>query len=221
MDSYKKYGYLDMAPNKKKRKTSASRPAQGGSGSPLIFWIVPFIVINVLIFFLVTAEPSFEITLDDNDGYESATVTVKLLTHFPRKSFDVSFASEPLEMEKVSGNTYTATVDTNGTVEVSVTNLNGMSKTSYDTVNTIDDAPPVVSEYQRTSESVSLFFEDDQSGVDFASVYALDHDGATVTPSLLDEGESFVTFNFTSGSLEVHVKDKAGHESVAVFDRPE
>ena len=221
MASYKNYGNLNVASNKKKQSKASHQPGKGGSGNLFLFWILPFIVINLLIFFIVTAEPNFEITIEDNGSYESADVTVKLLTHYPRKSFEVSFASEPLEMEKTAHNTYKATVTTNGTIEVSVTNINGMNKTSYETVNTIDDAPPVVSEYQRTSDSVSMFFEDDQSGVDFGSVYALDHNGETVTPSLLDEGESFVSFNFTSASLEVHVKDKAGHESVTIFDRPE
>lgn len=220
MDSYKDYDYLNVAPNKKKRKSASVHSSKNKNRDSLLLWILPFIAVNLFIFFAVTSEPDFEISIEDNGGYETADVTVKLLTHFPRKSFDVSFASAPLEMEKISGNTYKATVSTNGTVEVSVTNLNGMNKTSYDTVNTIDDAPPVVSEYQRTSESVSMFFEDDQSGVDFTSIYAIGHDGATVTPSLLDEGESFVSFNYTSESLEVHVKDKAGHESVAIFERP-
>ena len=220
MGTYRDYGNLNVASNKKKKQAS-HRPTAGGSGNLFLFWILPFIVINLFIFFLVTAEPNFEIAIEDNGGYETADVTVKLLSHFPRKSFDVSFASQPLEMEKVSRNTYKATVTTNGTVEVSVTNINGMNKTSYETVNTIDDAPPVVSEYQRTSDSVSMFFEDDQSGVDFGSIYAVTAGGDNVTPSLLDEGESFVTFNFTSSSLEVHVQDKAGHESVTIFEKPQ
>ena len=221
MASYKNYGNLNVASNKKKKSKSSHQPVRGGSGNLFFFWILPFIVINLIIFFVVTAEPNFEITIEDNGSYESADVTVKFLTHFPRKSFDVTFASEPLEMEKTSHNTYKATVYTNGTVEVSATNINGMNKTTYDTVNTIDDAPPVVSEYQRTSDSVSMFIEDGQSGVNFESIHAIDAKGETVTPSLLDEGESFVSFNFTSDSLEVHISDKAGHESVTVFDRPE
>ena len=211
MDSYKDYSYLNMAQSKPKRNKDSF-------GHLMLFWILPFVLINLVIFFAVTSEPKFTIDVIDPGHYDSADIHVTIDSLIPLKSLEAQFLGEPLELKKESSRSYRATVYTTGTFEVRASNYNGMVTTQYDTVNTIDDAPPAFTEYSRDTGYIAFYVDDPQSGVDFSTLRAVDDAGKEVIPSLLDEGESLVVYNYEGSHLEVHVHDKAGHEGVALFE---
>ena len=202
-----------MADEKRARKHSKTN----GFLHVLLVYILPFIIVNAIIFYIVTAQPKFEVTLNDSPDYTSAEAIVKIKSIFPRKEFVIKLNEEPLEYEEGEDSTYRAVITQNGTLEVSLTNLNGMNKTEYESINCIDDAPPIITEDDSATGYMSIYVEDLQSGVDFNSIYAVDNNGKTLHPSLSDEGEGLVVFNFDAESLEVHVFDKVGHESIATF----
>ena len=160
-------------------------------------------------------------TVSDSPDYTSADVQIRIKTVFPVKSFDVLLGEEPLELTESEKRLYSGTVTENGTLTVSLTNLNGMNKTVYENISCIDDEPPIITEDDAEAGYVSMYIDDTQAGVDFGSVYALDSNGSRLSPALIDEGEGLVVFNYDTPTIEVHVLDKSGRESVAGFGQPE
>lgn len=215
MDTYRKYDHLNMAsPERKRNKLS---PTDSSFLSLLLFWILPFIVINGLLFLILTAKPNFEVTVNDHGDYMHADIQVKVKSHFPNDGVAAVFNGEPLPLEEQENGLYTAAVTSNGPVEVSITNKNGMNKIIYETVDCIDDTPPTFTESDSATGFVSFYVDDAQSGVDFSSIYAIDSNGNRLNPSYIDEGESLVVFNFDTPTLEVHAFDNMGRESVINF----
>lgn len=215
MDTYRNYSHLNMANQQRGRKSLS--PTDNSFLSLLLFWILPFIVINVILFFALTSTPDLEITIDDPGNYQNATITVKVKSIFPNDGLGVTLDDVPIEMTEGPDRTYTATVNSNGTVAAGMTNKNGMSKLVYETIDCIDDAPPTIQEADSASGMVSIYVDDAQSGVNYDSIYAVKSDGSTTGASLIDEGESLVVFNYDAPLVEVHVSDNAGHEAVVSF----
>ena len=205
-----------MANPKRGHKTIT--PKDGTFVSLLLFWILPFLLINAILFFALTSQPKFEVTVEDPGDYQTANVIVKIKSFFPNNGVAAALGGEPIELKETEKNTYEAQVHTNGTVTVEVVNKNGMNKIVYETVSCIDDAPPTITEADRATGFVSVYIEDSQAGVDFDSVYAYDSLGQTLEPSLIDEGESLVAFYYDANGIEIHACDKMGKETIAVFN---
>lgn len=113
-------------------------------GTILLFYVLPFLVVNAIIFFCVTTRPKVEVTIADTNDYLSTEVSVAIKSWFPTKDIQISMAGEELEVEKGKKRTSTMTVSKNGVVEVVVTNINGMSTTEFGHVNILDDNPPLL-----------------------------------------------------------------------------
>ena len=215
METYRKYDNLNMA--NPKRSGHKLSPKDGSFLSLLLFWILPFLLVNGILFFALTSQPDFEVTVNDPGDFKSAEIVVKVKSIFPNNGLNARLAEVPLELEETENKTYTATVHTNGTLEVSMENKNGMNKIVYENVNCIDDTPPAFTESDNAAGFVSFYVDDSQSGVDFGSLYAIDSNGNRLTPSMIDEGESLVVFNYDTPTLEVHAFDNVGQESVISF----
>ena len=188
------------------------------SGSFLLHYLLPFVLINFLIFYLVTVQPGFDLKIDDPGDYKSAKISIQLERRLPLGNFTVKLDDVPVEMERQSKKLYTASVERNGTLEVTVSYKNGMSRTKYEHISTIDDAPPVIVGEELDQTMLTVSFEDAQSGVNFASVYAVDADGTQIAPLNLDEKEQTASFQVLTSSLEVHAADHCGNEAIYNYD---
>ena len=93
--------------------------------------------------------------------------------------------SQPLEMEKEKG-VYTATLTSNGTLQIYVKGWNGMSARLSDTIQALDDMAPTIQEdYVMEDGILTITAEDSQSGINFDAVYATDEEEKTVNPAIL------------------------------------
>lgn len=183
----------------------------------LLFYFLPFIVINGLLFFLVTSSPKCELTIGETHDYLSAEIQLSVKSFLPTKELTVSMDSEPIEMTKGKGHTYTATVTKNGVLEVYAKSINGMATSAYEHVNILDDNPPAVDNYSMEDGVLKFTLEDSQSGVDFNSIYATDSSGVTVYPSSVDKTTGTITFNVDAGGLTVFISDLSGNQSQTTF----
>ncbi len=217
METYTDYGYLNLARNEKQKK----RQRRSSFVNFLLHYALPFILINLVIFYAATAQPDFELLVNDPGDFASAEISIRIKSHFPKKEFKVLLDSEPVELTKDDSGAYTATLLRNGTLEVSLTNRNLMNKTVYESIDCIDDAPPIITEDDAAAGFVTMYIEDTQSGVDYESIYAVDGEGRRLTPALIDEGEGLVGFYYESIPLEVHVSDMIGQECIATFGAAE
>ncbi|MFR5601249.1 MAG: hypothetical protein ACLTKI_02295 [Lachnospiraceae bacterium] len=192
-------------------------PSQNEWVTILLYYVLPFIVVNSIIFFLVTSRPKCELTVGETNDYMTTTVSLKIKSILPIKNMSVVMDGEELELTALGKKEYTATVDKNGVVEVNLTSLNGMTAMTYEHINILDDAPPTINEPSVESGILSFKIDDSQSGVDYSSIYAVDSKGINQLPLSIDKTTATVTFQMDSDGLNLHAKDLSGNEVQATL----
>ena len=184
----------------------------------LLFYVLPYLVINGIILLLVCSSPRISVNVKDTDNYLTAEVEFTVKSLLPIKELNVSLESEPLEYEKTSSG-YKCTIDKNGTLAVDAKSLNGMSRSVYTPVNQIDDSAPSIDESSISYSRGELKFtiDDTLSGVDFSSITATLDDGETVEVSSYDANTGSVTLILpkTAEHVELHFEDMVGNAGTA------
>ena len=66
----------------------------------LVFYILPFILINLVIFILATSTPKIEYDASDTKDYRSVDISIRIRSFLPISEMSVTMESQPLEMEK-------------------------------------------------------------------------------------------------------------------------
>lgn len=203
------------------KQTRTRRKKQGESNdflTVLLFYVLPFIVINSIIFYLFTAKPKIEITVSDTEDYLTTTATVTIHSLLPTKDLSISQDGQAIQPETAKGKTYTVPITSNGVLEVSVKNFNGMSAAEFYHINLLDDAAPTVRKYTLDDDGIiTISLEDTQSGVDLETVYAVDSEGAQSFPISQDNSAGEVQFEMDSQGLTLHAKDFTGNELLVTF----
>lgn len=181
----------------------------------LLFYILPYIVINGIIFILVCYRPSITIDVHETTDYVTSEVQFTVHSILPVRELDVTLESEDLEYER-SGNTYTTVVSQNGTFMVQVTAINGMQQREFVDIGLLDEMPPNLdTESAHISAGVLEFsISDNQSGVNFDTIYAVTDSGENLLPAEVDKTLGLVTINIPSDatSLDLYYTDMVGNE---------
>lgn len=178
----------------------------------LLFYILPFVVINLLIFFLVTCRPSYEIDLNGTDDYRTTDVTFTITSHMPLKTVTIRLDDEPLDLVKVGRKSYRSTVTHNGILEVHMENFNGVEVTGYEVIDILDNQLPDVVNYTMDNGILTLMLSDSQSGIDYEGLTAVKSDGQVIAPISIDKNTGIVTFEMDPAGLIVNVRDMSGNE---------
>lgn len=179
----------------------------------LLFYVLPFIVFNSILFFCVTTKPSLQVEVADTNDYLSSKVTVQVTSFFPSGDPVVTVDGEALELTKDKNKTWSATVYKNGSIEATVKNINGMSSTVFEQINILDDNPPAVGNASVVDGVLTFTVTDSQSGVNFDSIYALNASNERVEPISVDRNTNTLSYQMPSGTLHVYAQDKAGNEA--------
>ncbi|MDW2799776.1 hypothetical protein RZO55_19560 [Clostridium boliviensis] len=211
--------YNNQTRPERRRTSSGYRRNNGKSGflSVLLFYVLPFIVFNGLIFLLVTSRPKAEVTIDESSDYITTTMELKVKSLLPIKTMEVSLDSTPIELIKAGGKTYTAKLTNNGMLEVKLIGLNKMKTVMYEQVNILDDTPPAIKDKVVENSILSFRLEDTQSGVDYSSISASDEDKTDILPLSIDRSTGLVTFEIEKENITITAKDKIGNELHVTF----
>lgn len=183
----------------------------------LLFYILPFIVFNGILFFLVTSRPNFDIEVGDTTDYQTTVVTISQKSLLPVTEMTTSMDGEALELQKVGSRQYAVSIHKNGALEVTMKNFNGMQRTVYEHINILDDAPPTVNDSSVEEGILTVTFEDSQSGLDYDSIYAVNSMNEDLYPIAVDKVTNSATFAMDPDGLVVHASDLSGNEMQATF----
>lgn len=203
-----------------RRRTSSGYRRDNGKGgflSVLLFYVLPFIVFNGIIFLLVTTRPKAEITIGESSDYITTTMELKVKSLLPIKTMEVSLDSSPIELTKAGKKTYKATLTNNGMLEVKLIGLNKMKAVMYEQVNVLDDTPPAIKDKVLENNILSFRLEDTQSGVDYSSISASDEDKTDILPLSIDRSTGLVTFEIEKENIAITAKDKIDNELHVTF----
>ena len=179
----------------------------------LLFYIIPYIVLNGLIFFFVTATPSVDMRVLDTSDYQHTQVEFEIKSILPISELSVNMESEDVEYTESSRHHYVCDIDQNGMLYVTVKSWNGMQTTNYVDVSVLDDTAPSIDEETCVISEGYLTFtiEDSQSGVDFDSIYGIYDGDKQVKPTRMDTATGTVTIPMYSDTIELHFEDMVGN----------
>ena len=203
--------------NEEARNPSQPTPEEKKPGNVFLFYVIPFLLLNLLIFFLVTLRPKFKLHIEESVDFRSAEIELEMHPRLPLAAFDVKLDDTPLNLENLGGGHYKTSVDKNGTLEVTVRYINGMSRTQYEHIGSVDDQPPLISGEELDGNMLTVSFDDAQSGVDYDSIYGVDANEERVLPRSIDDAAHTAVFQITTDRLEIHASDKLGHEAICNF----
>ena len=165
----------------------------------------------------MTLRPKFKLHIEESVDFRSAEIELEMHPRLPLAAFDVKLDDTPLNLENLGGGHYKTSVDKNGTLEVTVRYINGMSRTQYEHIGSVDDQPPLISGEELDGNMLTVSFDDAQSGVDYDSIYGMDANEERVLPRSIDDAAHTAVFQITTDRLEIHASDKLGHEAVCNF----
>lgn len=212
--------YNNQIRSNRRNTRSGSRHDAGRNGflTVLLFYVLPFIVVNGLIFFLVTAKPKGEVAISESSDYISTIMELKIKSLLPVKSMEVAIDGAPVEIKKSGLKTYTAVLTSNGVLEVKLISFNKMKTVLHEQVDVLDDTPPAVKEKVSENGILTFRLEDSQSGVDFSSIYGSDEENPEILPLSIDRSTGRVTFELKKDNLIITAKDMIGNEMHVTFD---
>lgn len=184
-------------------------------------FLLPYVLLNGIILFLVIAAPDIQVGDPDTKDYQTASLQFTVKSLLPLKTVTANIEGQEVELVK-SGDSYSADVNTNGTMTIVVKSLNGMSDSAHVQINLLDDAAPVIDEDTVVVGAGYIEFDvsDAQSGLDFDSIYAIDGDGDNLRPTdvqKIDDKSGHFTFAMKSDSLQVYISDTANNQCSANF----
>ncbi len=184
----------------------------------LLFYILPFIIVNGILFLLVAAKPHITVQVSNPKAYKTAQASITVNALLPIKELASAQEGSPLELTREKGNRYTAEISKNGVIEVYAKLVNGMTAVQYEHVNILDDTAPSVSDQYSIQDGIlTLTLMDSQSGLDYLSVHATNPAGEPIAPLSMDRQTGSFTFPIGEESLIIHAQDLAGNGMQATF----
>lgn len=212
--------YNNQSRPSRRQSNSQNRRDGGRHGflSVLLFYVLPFIVINGLIFFVVTEKPKADVTIGESSDYISTTMELKIKSLLPVQTMEVSLDGTPVEITKTGSKFYTADLKNNGVLEIKLTCFNKMKTIEYYQVNVLDDTPPAIKDKLFKDGVLSFRLEDSQSGVDYSSVTAYNEDNPDILPLSIDRSTGLVMFEIKKENLTISAKDTIGNEMHITFN---
>lgn len=192
------------------RSKKSARLASPGLKTILLFYVLPYLLINGLIFYLVTVKPKYTVSVGETTDYTTTSMSLTIKSILPTRNLSVSLNGEPLELESTGKKSYTAPITVNGTIEVYLESFNGMAVSTYEHVNILDDDPPTIEVASIEDGILTITLSDSQSGIDFTSLHAINSTGAIVQPLSVDKLNYTATFQTDPGGMTLYVTDMSG-----------
>ncbi len=195
-------------------RSSGRYRRQSGDGflHILLFYILPFLVFNGILFVCVTATPKLTLEVADTNDYLTTEATLKINSWFPTKAITVNLDGEVLELGEPKKRTYTIPIYKNGLLEANVTNINGMVAAEFVQISILDDLTPTIEDAQIADGIVTLTITDSQSGVNFDSIYAVNSKNEQVVPLSVNRETNTLSYEMDPAGLQVFAQDRAGNE---------
>lgn len=214
----------DRSPASRGSRRSPKTSNNGRSGNEnrflhnLLWYVLPFIVFNLLLLFLVTASPRIELTVGDTTDYKTVDVSLKVKSLIPIRKLTTTLESQDIEFKK-EGGVYHAALTNNGALEIYVEGWNGMPARQNEHIAVLDDTAPSIDEETVVMEDgkLELIAEDNISGINYEAVYATDDAGKRTAPVSYDKETGRITFDLEKGSLTVYLEDMAGNANQSAF----
>ena len=182
-------------------------------------FLIPFVVINGIIFFLFIQVPTINITKEDSSDYEESKIKFQVECILPITEIKTYFNDTDVPYTK-NGDTYIINADENGTYKIIASALNKASSEALATVETKDVIAPTIDLENAVVTGNTLIFsvKDEQSEINYDNLYGLLENGEKISPSHIDAVSGNIQFKIESGEkIIIHVEDIEGNGADITF----
>ncbi len=133
-------------------------------------------------------------------------------TFLPVDRVNASIDGRNIPVYEVDAHVYSIEPSRNGTMKVTVTLVNRQQSTQYVDVSTVDRELPIATSCTKKGDLLYLYLSDNESGVDFQSIRAIDLTGREIAPVSIEETTGCIVFPVVDDTLNVYVSDLAGNQ---------
>lgn len=175
------------------------------------FQIQMIILIGALICFiflpLMFVSPNFDVTFNTSGERGLPVYEIDISTALPVKKVVAKMNGYRLPVYEVDGHKFTIEPTSNGEVDLTVELINGQWKSRKLAVLEVDSESPRLVDIKKMPDSCSIYVEDDISGIDFESIYAVTKSGKTIYPSDYYRKLGCVVFSTNIDGATVYILD--------------
>lgn len=182
-------------------------------------FLIPFVLINGLIFFIYIQCPLIKIVDSASEEFEENKIKFSVECKLPLKEVKVLYQDKDFAYSKVN-NFYVADAAESGTYSISATAINGAISVYNVRIESKDVIPPSidVDTVVITGNVLNITVSDDSSGINYDNLYATLENGEKILPSFIDKEIGAVQFKIESGDkIVIHVEDTFGNSSETPF----
>lgn len=181
-------------------------------------YVLPYLIINTLIFLFVIATPKIIMNETETDDYVLSDISFTVESYLPIQNVNVTSNDIPLDYTK-NGSKYQVKVENNGSIRIDVTSINNMTSTQFVSINILDDTAPVIDVENAllVADTLTFSVSDTQSGIDYNKIYATDANGEQIQPLFVDQLAGTLQFSMKSGGITVSIADIIGNTTTTSF----
>lgn len=182
-------------------------------------FLIPFVLINGIIFFLFIQTPKIQVVEQDSKDYEENKIKFSVNCLLPVTDVKTYYQESEIAYSKL-GSVYIINADNNGAYKINVTALNNSTANSIIEIDTQDSVPPTIDLDSAviTGNTLIISVHDNQSGINYDNLYATLENGTRLNPTYIDKSSGTVQFQITEGKkVVVHVEDDFGNHSNTSF----
>ena len=182
-------------------------------------FLIPYVLINGIIFFLFIQTPKIQVIDQDSKDYEENKIKFSIDCLLPITDVKTYFQESEIAYSKL-GSTYVIDAENNGTYQIKVMALNRAPGNSIIEIETKDSNPPTIDLDSAiiTGNTLIISVHDAQSEINYDNLYATLENGTKLVPTYIDKSSGTVQFQITEGKkIVVHVEDTFGNHSETSF----
>ncbi len=150
------------------------------------------------------------ITPDAENGNQNPVFHIRLSTAVPVRNLTAQIDGITQPVYESSSGTYTVTPGQNGEMEVAVTLFNMQAATETIAVSGVDYEKPRLITTQRVWDSLRLYFEDPDSGINGMNISVTTPNGGSL-PYQFDSATGRLSIHYSNETLNVYVPDHRGN----------
>ena len=131
----------------------------------------------------------------------------------PIKSVTASLDGTNIPVYETDNHIYSVDPTKSGTITVTATTVNKQINTITKDVKVIqkDTTPPSLVKSATIDSSVYLYIKDEDSGIDYSSIYGQDANGNRIEPRSYNSKDGYVVFGYPESKTKLYVSDKDGN----------
>ena len=179
-------------------------------------FLVPFVLINGLIFFLFIQTPTINIVEENNENYEENKLKFSVDCKLPITEINVYYQNDTIIPYTKLGDYYSVDIENNGLYTIKAVALNKAQSSYPLNVETRDSVPPTIDIDSAviTGNTLIINVHDDQSGINYETIYASIDDTENISPTFIDRASGTIQFVIENGNkINIFVEDMEGNHS--------